>query len=152
MIAIKSNKELYFPDGKGKVTMRIDMIINRPDAQAYEMRLIDTCTKEVTEDEVTKVLKIGTPKTRFKTMTYEELDTLVANLNIENITKETLREDINEIFRQGLLVVTQMECMNGISGEPGKGQYYSEAQDWEILREETVEKAEGEETSVEKQD
>lgn len=133
MIAIKSNKELYFPDGKGFVTMKIDLIQNAPDARTYTMRLEDTCTREVTEGEITKEVKIGNPKIRFKTMTYDEIDALYELLEVENLDLN-LRQKIDESFRQGLLAVTQKECQDGISGEEGKGQYYSEAQDWYIVR------------------
>lgn len=51
MIAVKSNKVLQFPPTyRGIVTMEIDMIINRPEAEAYEMRIIDTCTKIVQKE------------------------------------------------------------------------------------------------------
>lgn len=135
MIAIKSNKELYFPDGKGFVTIEIDVIQNYPKLKIYTMRLVDTCYKEIQEEDDTITIKyIGMPKTRFKTMTYDELDELSKLLNLGIMTSETLRRNIDESFRQGLLLTTQQECIDGVNGEPGKGQYYSEAQDWEIIR------------------
>lgn len=134
MIAIKSNKELYFPDGKGFVTMKIKPIQNDPDAEVYTMRLEDSCTKEITDEEGnTSITKIGSTRIRFKTMTYDELDDLYELLDMDSV-ELPMREKINESFRQGLLAVTQKECLDGISGEAGKGQYYSEAQDWYILR------------------
>lgn len=132
MIAIKSNRELYFPSGKGFVTMNIDMIINRPEMGVYEMRIVDTCEKETTVNGETITQFVGFI-TRFKTMTYTELDDLVQLLNVD-MTIGSLRENINELFRQGLLIVTQKECVDGIYGEPGLGQYASQAQDWEIYR------------------
>lgn len=132
MIAIKSNKELYFPSGKGVVTMSIDMIINRPELGVYEMRIVDTCEREVTVGEETVTQFVGFI-TRFKTMTYEELDELVVLLDVD-MTVGSLRENINELFRQGLLIVTKKECVDGIYGEPGLGQYASQAEDWEIYR------------------
>lgn len=132
MIAIKSNKELYFPSGKGIVTMKIDMIINRPDTGTYEMRIVDTCERDVIVDEQTVTQFVGFI-TRFKTMSYEELDDLAELLDVD-MTVGSLRENINELFRQGLLIVTQKECADGIYGEPGLGQYASQAQDWEIYR------------------
>ena len=132
MIAIKSNKDLYFPSGKGKVTMSINLIQNKPEEKVYEMRILDTCEREVTVDNQIVKQFIGYI-TRFKTMTYDELDTLYNSLNMDNV-ELPMREKINESFRQGLLAVTQKECIDGISGEEGKGQYYSEAQDWEIYR------------------
>lgn len=141
MIAIKSNKELMFPPSfRGIVTMKIDLIQNKPEQEIYELRIIDTCTKdEVTQipiegDEestvphtVTKIL--GNEVVRFKTMTYDELDQLTSMLDVNMSDKTKLRENINELFRQGLLVITQKECMEG------QGMYFSEATDWEIARE-----------------
>jgi hypothetical protein len=132
MIAIKSNKELYFPSGKGFVTMSMDMIINRPETGTYEMRIVDTCERETMMDNQPITQFVGF-MTRFKTMTYEELDALAELLNVD-MTVGSLRENINELFRQGLLIVTQKECVDGIYGEPGLGQYASQAQDWEIYR------------------
>ena len=49
--------------------------------------------------------------------------------------QSNLRENIEEVFKQGLLLYTQQECINGISREPGKGMYFTEAQNWEIVQE-----------------
>jgi len=134
MIAIKSSKELYFPDGKGFVTMKIDLIQNHPDSEVYIMRLEDSCCREMTNDEGdTQTVSVGQPIIRFKTMSYKDLDDLYDLLNIDEVNLN-MREKINESFRQGLLAVTQKECIDSISGEEGKGQYYSEVQDWYILR------------------
>lgn len=132
MIAIKSNKDLYFPSGKGRVTMSITIIQNKPEERIYEMKIIDTCEREIIEDGQTIKQFIGFI-TRFKTMTYDEIDALYESLDMESVNLP-MREKINESFRQGLLTVTQKECIDGISGEEGKGQYYSEAQDWSIIR------------------
>jgi len=141
MIAIESKKDLMFPHSyRGKITMRIDMIINRPDMGSYEMRIIDTCTKIVqktfpildangtpTGQQETKnvVESVGKPVVRFKTMTYTELDALAALLNVD-MTQGSVRENYNELFRKGLLIVTQQECAKG------EGMYFSDAADWQI--------------------
>jgi hypothetical protein len=151
MIAIKSNKELYFPDGKGFVTMEINLIQNDPKARTYTMRLEDVCTREVIDGETTKTVRIGNPRIRFKTMSYDEIDALYALLDVEDL-ELNLRQKIDESFRQGLLAVTQKECQDGISGEDGKGQYYSEAQDWYILREGDTSKGQVNGEPVEKVD
>ena len=145
MIAIQSNKHLMFPPSfKGTVTMKMDLIQNKPEEQVYEMRIIDTCSTEVEEETevsietdgeiqtqiqtqvVTK--ELGQQVVRFKTMTYAELDNLASALNIDMSDKTKLRENINELFRQGLLLITQKECLEG------HGNYFSQAQDWEIVR------------------
>lgn len=132
-IAIRSNKELYFPEGKGIITMKINFIQINPEVGTYTIRLEDSCTREVVEEDVIKTVSIGIPRIRFKTMTYEELDTLYESLNIDQLDLK-MREKVDESFRQGLLLITQKECIDGISGEANKGQYYSEAEDWYILR------------------
>lgn len=148
MIAVKSNKVLQFPPTyRGIVTMEIDMIINRPEAEAYEMRIIDTCTKIVQkevpvigengqlreETEMKDVIEVqGKPTTRFKLITYDEIDVLTEALGVD-MTVGTLRENINELFRRVLLFITQKECGDGINGESGFGMYFTEAKDWEIV-------------------
>ena len=141
MIAIESKKDLLFPPSyRGKVTMKIDIIINRPDLGIYEMRITDTCTKIVqkkvpvldqnanptSQTEMKNVVEVlGKPMTRFRTMTYAELDALANGLDI-TIAAGSIRENINDLFRKGLLVVTQQEC------QKGEGMYFSEATDWKI--------------------
>lgn len=122
MIAIKSKKDLMFPPSyRGIVTMKIDLIQNKPEEEVYELRIIDTCMKG--EDS-----QKGNEVVRFKTMTYDELDQLAAILNVDMSDKTKLRENINELFRQGLFAITQQECLKG------EGMYFSEVQDWEIVR------------------
>lgn len=144
MIAIKSNKDLMFPSSfRGTITMKMDLIQNKPEQEVYEMRIIDTCTK-VVEEEIEVSVEIdgetqietqtllvtrqfGKEQVRFKTMSYDELDALASELNIDLSDKTQLRENINELFRQGFLLITQKECLDG------QGIYFSEAQDWEIV-------------------
>lgn len=142
MIAIQSNKKLQFPPASvGIVKMEIDLIQNKPSEEVYELRIVDTCfeivneEKEILETEgiVTKVIpvkKILGTNTRLKKYTYAELKELGKLLNINFQENTLIIENINELFAQGLLLVTQSECQQGISGE-GKGMYFSEAQDWE---------------------
>ncbi|MDY3433471.1 hypothetical protein PG615_07310, partial [Riemerella anatipestifer] len=122
--------------------MEIDLIQNKPTENKYELRIIDTCTKEVeeevnevepiTQETITKkimvIKRLGTPVTRIKVYTYEELEQLskLLRLNLEDF--ESYTDYINELFRKGLLIITQKEC------QEGKGMYFSESQDWEIVR------------------
>lgn len=144
MIAIQSNKKLQFPPASvGYVKMEIDLIQNKASEQVYEIRIIDTCfdkvieTKEVIEngqlvqkqEEVTSIL--GT-NTRLKKYQYTELKELGKLLNIDFSDNSKTIENINQLFRQGLLLITQSECQQGISGA-GKGMYFSQAQDWEMV-------------------
>ena len=145
MIAIKSNKKLQFPPASvGYVTMEIDLIQNKPKEELYELRIIDTCTDSVIEkisvpniqgeieEQSTEVLKVLGTNIRTKSYTYEELSQLgqILKLNVSNFP--SLTDYINELFRQGLLIITQQECQKGISGE-GKGMYFSEVQDWILV-------------------
>lgn len=151
MIAIQTNKDMIFNSSKGRIRMEIDVIQNKPNQGLYEMRIVDSVNKDVEEEQevpvtsedgtityetqkviVNKILDVKPP--RFKTMTYEELDNLVQFLDVD-MSQGNLRENINNLFRKGLLIVTQQECVNGISGEPGRGMYFTEAQDWEIFGE-----------------
>lgn len=142
-IAIKSNKDLMFPPSyRGIVTTEIDLIQNKPAHEVYELRIIDTCTKQVEEEiekfnpetqqtetktvSVTKVL--GAPVTRLKQYSYEQLEQLSVALNLKQSDFEHYTDYINELFTQGLLIITQQECA------AGQGMYFSEAQDWEIVR------------------
>ena len=154
MIKLKSNKELMFPPMyKEIITMEIDLIQNKPQEGKYELRIIDTAQKTVEEEFEVEVLdengnvtvdnkdkpiteiktrevqkQVGTPVTRLKTMTYEELDALATILNVDMTDKAQLRENINELFRQGLLAITTKEASEG------EGMYFSEVGDWEIVR------------------
>lgn len=54
----------------------------------------------------------------------DELTALLQGMEIEQPISVN---NIDDVFRQGLLFITQMEC------EQGKGIYFSDAQDWEIV-------------------
>ena len=145
MIAIQSNKKLMFPPASvGFIKMEIDLIQNKPSEGIYEIRIVDSCIYTITETipsleldgasgenqvETTKVLA---STIRFKTYTYEWLNQLGNLLQIHITDFSSSTDYINELFRKGLLLITQQECQQGIS-MPGKGMYFSEAQDWEII-------------------
>lgn len=139
-IAIKTKKALrFFPSYEGIITVKIESITHRPEQGIYELRLIDMCSKmELKEfpiptmtgtEMVSKEIEVmqGAPHHRSKTMTYADLDALTTNFDFdrENLNE---RELMDEMFRQGLLLVTQMECAKG------EGLYFSQAADWEIVR------------------
>jgi hypothetical protein len=144
MIAIQSKVKLQFPPAcVGFVKMEIDLIQNKPSEEVYEIRIIDTCfeiingEQEVLENgefvkkqvEVEKIL--GT-NTRLKKYAYAELIGIGKMLNIDFSDNSKTIENINELFSKGLLLITQSECQQGISGE-GKGMYFSNVQDWETV-------------------
>ena len=145
MIAIQSNKKLQFPPASvGYVTMEIDLIQNKPKEEVCELRILDTCTDVVIEknpvlntqgeivEEEKEVVKVLGTNFRYKSYTYQELAQLGQTLNLDASNFPSSIDYINELFKQGLLVITQQECQEGISGE-GKGMYFSEAQDWVIV-------------------
>lgn len=148
MIAIETNKEMRFLSTKGFIRMQIDLIQNDT-LNTYTMRIIDSCIKYVTvkvqvpiQNENGEILYeskdiireniLESKGARFKTMTYKELDDLVEALSMD-MNKGNMRESYHELFKRGLLFITQQECEAGISGEPGKGMYFTEASDWVIL-------------------
>jgi hypothetical protein len=148
MIAIQSNRKLQFPPASvGFVRMEIDLIQNKPKEEVYDLRIIDTCFEiaterrlkqsyvqqenvEPTEDDYEDVeIEVVLGKnTRFKTYSYDQLRQMSQAIPNSNADNEIDR--INELFSNGLLLITQMECSQNISGE-GKGMYFSEATDWE---------------------
>ena len=145
MIAIQSNKKLQFPPASiGYVRMEIDLIQDKPSEKLYELRIVDSCidtTVETvpilsldgtTEEKQVETTKVLASTTRSKTYTYEELNQLGKFLQISTTDFPSLTDYINELFRKGLLLTTQQECQKGVSIE-GKGMYFSEVQDWEII-------------------
>ena len=118
--------------------MRIVDSSNKIEEQTILVPVIgenDQVTQEEKIIQVEKVLESKEP--RFKTMTYDELNELAQYLDIE-LEQENSVSKYEELFRQGLLFITQQECINGISGEEGKGMYFTEASDWEIVPEEPI--------------
>lgn len=148
MIAIQSNKKLQFPPASvGFVRMEIDLIQNKPKEEVYELRIIDTCFEygterrlklsyvqqenvDPTEDDYEDVeIEVVLGKnTRFKTYSYDELKQMSQIIPTSNADNEI--DQINGLFKNGLLFITQMECSQNISGE-GKGMYFSQTTDWE---------------------
>lgn len=59
---------------------------------------------------------------------YEEINKIISNLGFNEELSNLSAEKINELFRQGLLLITQEECLKQ------EGIYFSEASDWEIVR------------------
>lgn len=146
MIAIKSNKKLQFPPASvGFIKMEINLIQNKPYEELYEVRMVDTCFDNVKEEietlnekgEVVKstvdTVKVFGTNVRIKVYPYAQLKQLATQLNVDFSDNTLTLENINELFREGLLLTTQLECQQGIS-TPGRGMYFSEAQDWEIIK------------------
>lgn len=135
-IRIKSNKPLMFPPmHRGFVRMEIDLIQNKPTERQYTLRIVDTCFEledvvEHTEDGGTRTVKrekiLGQLNTRFKTMSYDELDAIVLASQGSMGRVSLSVTAVNTIFQQGLLMVTRKEC------QEGKGMYFSKMEDWEL--------------------
>ena len=146
MITIKSNKELFFGQAKvGYVRMAIDTITNRPSERTYELKIIDTCFKieqeeiptynEATSNYEKKTAMVEVPiarKERYVIYNYDTIEGLAKVLNLKRSDFDGEIKYINELFRQGLLLITKKECQDSLSGIVGKGMYLSEVQDWEI--------------------
>lgn len=142
MIAIRSNKELFFGEAKaGFIRMEIEEIINRPATQTYTLRIVDTCFKEievwsetegVMKTERIKDERIQGQKTRYVTYSYNQVKILAEVLKLNKSKFPSEVEYINELFKLGLLIVTQKECKESLAGYENKGMYLSEATDWEL--------------------
>ena len=146
MVAIQSNKKLQFPPASvGFIKMEIDLIQNKPSEELYEVRIVDTCFDNVKEkvetlnekgeivEEIKDTVKVFGTNIRIKVYPYAQLKKLATQLNVDFSDNTLILENINELFREGLLLTTQLECQQGIS-TPGKGMYFSEAQDWVKLK------------------
>lgn len=146
MIAIRSNKELFFGEAKaGFIRMEIEEIINRPSTQTYALRIVDTCFKEIEEEvevwnetegvmktEKIKDERIQGHKTRYVSYSYDQVKILAEVLKLNKSKFPSEVEYINELFKLGLLIVTQKECKESLTGYENKGMYLSEATDWEL--------------------
>ena len=159
-IAIQSNVKLQFPPASfGYVKMEIDLIQNKPIEKVYEVRIIDTCFDKIFEKQLKKdyipkfvdenstilseplssdyeeveVINIMATSTRFKKFSYEELKQLAAFVSVDFSDSNIVIDNINTLFKKGLITITQMECQKGISGK-GRGMYFSEVQDWNLIQ------------------
>lgn len=146
MIAIRSNKELFFGEAKaGFIRMEIEEIINRPATQTYTLRIVDTCFKEIEEEievwnETEGVMKTERikdertqgQKTRYVSYSYDQFKILAKVLKLDKSKFPSEVEYINELFKLGLLIVTQKECKESLAGYENKGMYLSEMADWEL--------------------
>lgn len=150
-IAITSKVKLKFPPRfTGYVEMRIPKISNLPEERRYELNIVDTCydyeeeevenypedydtdNPQVTKETV-KTRVDYHKEVRVRSYSYDDLNQLAKLLNLDKTQFETETLYINELFRHGLLLMTQKECMEGISG-PGLGMHFSKANQWVIVR------------------
>lgn len=145
-ILIQSNKKLQFPPSSiGFVDIEIDLAQINPILETWSLRLVDKCWDIFpVKDEEGKVIKnedgtdkteikiLGTNPRGLKTYTFAELSMISSMLPISMTDKAKLSENIAKALQYGILLVTQKECMDGISGMPGKGMYFSSAEDWII--------------------
>lgn len=152
-VAIKSTVKLRFPPRfEGFVEMRIKDITNSPEEERYRLLIVDTCydyediENEIYEDnydpdtgegltkEVVRTRVDYHEQIRERFYSYSELSILGKMLNLDKSKFKDETEYINELFTQGLLLMTQKECMDNISG-PGLGMYFSKVNEWVINRE-----------------
>ena len=142
IIAIKSNKKLQFPPTSfGYVVMEIDLIQNKPKEGIYELRIVDRCVEDIlekvhivneqgeSEEKDVLIEKTIASTTRFKTYTYDGVKQLSDVLNLNPNDYESLTDYINDLFSEGLLLITKQECLNNLSGD-GTGMYFSKPDDW----------------------
>ena len=143
-IAIRTKTKKQFPPKfLGFIEMEIDLIQNNVADQLYSLRIKDSCI-DVAESTETNEQGEGVTKQEeivlismyrdLKTYTYEEVDFLSKMLQLDRSKFKSETEYINELFRKGLLITTQKECVDGLGGAPGLGMFFTEASDWEIVR------------------
>lgn len=156
-IAIISTNKLQFPPtSKGVVMMDVSLIQILPEEGKYELTIVDKCL-EVEDITIQKPIYKEDPETKEQVIveyetetiqqvkelarqtrpgrifTYEQLDQLSKLLQINKNDFESETEYITEMFKQGLLAVTQKECVEGIVGK-GLGMYFSKVNQWKIYR------------------
>lgn len=149
MIAIKSNKPLTFdPVSRemGIITVSIDSYMRNSKDDTFTLYITDlveyTAPTKIRVKEVVgldnnnqeiyefveKTIFADRRKHIQRTKVYstQELVSLGQTLGIYDIEVLTIIDKLDELFRKGLLAITQMECVEG------KGIYMSEAGDWFI--------------------
>lgn len=134
IIAIKSNRELDFDlvtRIKGIVTVRIKNYEKKVDEGLWRVTLEDTCVEEIVtgqDEEGNDIIETKTQSNiRFSEYDDATMNQLSLAIQLPAPDPSELAEYVENVFRQGLLLKTQMECADG------KGIYLSEAQDWEIF-------------------
>lgn len=158
-IALKSKRPLFFPPAfkDVEIEMDIELIQNNPKTESYTLKIVDRAYKEVEETyfdyvekesteelaegavpEFEKVEKTRTVRKQVgkdivrgldKEYPYEMLNQLAQALNISFDDESVTTKNINDLFRQGFLVITNQECQSG------EGLYGSEVGDWEFINE-----------------
>lgn len=143
-IAIRTKTKKQFPPKfLGFIEMEIDLIQNNVAEQSYSLRIKDSCiditnrteTNEQGKEVTTQEEIVLTSMYRdLKSYSYDEVNTLSKMLQLDRSKFKSETEYINELFRKGLLITTQKECVDGLGGAPGLGMFFTEASDWEIVR------------------
>lgn len=142
-IAIESTRKLPFdPVVRIEGFVKVEIDLYQRTEKGWYLRIVDTCTYEVEEmreqsnpensEETIKVpVMVEKQKSVIREKEYpaEFLNTLAIAVNAKELIKnESFALDLDKLFKAGLLALTQKECMEG------KGVYFSETQDWEIVR------------------
>lgn len=147
-ISVKTKENFFFGGAKvGKIKMSITQITNIPSEDKYHLTIVDSCVNDYTEEipevddnnevigskKVVKENVLGKIERNLE-FTYDELNRLSSALKLDRKKFNSETDFINEMFRQGLYIVTVQECQAGLLGEAGKGRYQTTAKDWEIVR------------------
>lgn len=147
MIKIKSNRELVFDTvsrKKGFIEVEIINYTRNPRQKTYILTIEDRLAiptkmmepfhipakynedgsikeEERWEEREIEYFEYET-RQRYKTYKDEELEQLIQAMDKE---EPISIENIDDVFRDGLLYITQMEC------DQNKGIYFSKSEDWE---------------------
>ena len=142
-IAIETNKEFQFDgDRTGFIRMEIRSVTNDIISEMYTLNILDSVFKvetvQVRKDDPTgEDDKFETSVARFNigsklrtvTRSYKELDALAKLLNLKREDFKNESHYVNSLFRKGLLLITQRECLEGYMGT-NLGRYKTTAVDW----------------------
>jgi hypothetical protein len=132
-VAIETNKEINFKSSvKGIVKIEVQEIIFDINTGYCILNIQDSCyvNQEVTDEDGNKKnipIVLATTNIRPVPISSEKLDELTSQLSVKFIKGKT-RQNIMEIFQQGLLLTTQSEV-----DLEGKCKYYTLPEDWIIV-------------------
>lgn len=140
-IAIESTRKLPFdPISRIEGFVRVEIDLYQRTEKGWYLRIKDSCSYEMEEiqeqpnpDNPEETIPISIMVQKQKVLIREKeypaefLNTLAIAVNAKKlIQNETFALDLDNLFKVGLLALTQQECMEG------KGIYFSNAEDWKL--------------------
>lgn len=139
-IAIKTKTHKPFPPSfEGFIKMEVIGYTKHPRTDTYQLNIEDYCYVDSERkgwDSEGNEIMVPYEKILYKypvravILDAEKVGMLGSAVSVDLCDKSKLGENMDEVFREGLLLLTQMEC-----NDPNeKGRYFTKAEDWEIVR------------------